>query len=55
MISKSGPTIPTIVSIPSIPGSSGAAAPGPSSGDGFYLEDGTDYLLLETGDFLLQE
>lgn len=28
---------------------------GPASGDGLLLETGTDFLLLETGDFLLLE
>jgi hypothetical protein len=28
---------------------------GPASGDGLLLENGTDYLLLESGDFLLLE
>ena len=28
---------------------------GPSVGDGILLEAGTDFVLLETGDYLLQE
>jgi hypothetical protein len=28
---------------------------GPAAGDGLLLEDGTSFLLLETGDFLLLE
>jgi hypothetical protein len=35
------------------PGSS--AEPGPASGDGFLLENGTDFYLMESGDFLLLE
>lgn len=29
--------------------------PGPAVGDGLFLEDGTSFLLLETGDFILLE
>jgi len=32
-----------------------AVVPGPSVGDGLILEAGTDYLILETGDFILLE
>jgi len=32
-----------------------AVTAGPSSGDGLYLETGSDFLLLENGDFLLLE
>jgi hypothetical protein len=35
------------------PGSSAEA--GPASGDGFLLENGTDFYLMESGDFLLLE
>ncbi len=35
------------------PGTLGGA--GPSSGDGLLLETATDFLLLESGDFLLLE
>ena len=33
----------------------GAAEPGPAVGDGYLLENGTDYYLMESGDFLLKE
>lgn len=33
----------------------GSGVPGPSSGDGLLLEDGTSFLLLEDGFFLLLE
>ena len=33
----------------------GGAGSGPSSGDGLLLETGVDFVLLETGDFLLLE
>jgi hypothetical protein len=33
----------------------GGGGSGPAVGDGFLLEDGTSFLLLESGDFLLLE
>jgi len=34
---------------------SGAGGTGPGVGDGILLEAGTDFVLLETGDFILLE
>lgn len=52
------PTIPTVPWIPTIPPgrASGVVTPGPSSGDGILLEGlAVEFLLLETGDFILLE
>ena len=36
-------------------GGGGGGGSGPAVGDGMLLENGTDFVLLETGDFLLLE
>jgi len=52
------PTIPTMPWIPTIPPgrAAGVSAPGPVSGSGILLEGlAVEFLLLETGDFILLE
>jgi len=41
------------LSMPNLRGAGGGAAP-PAVTDGILLENGTDFLLLENGDYLLQ-